>query len=504
MSGTAALEAALEAWRQGRTDECLAQLAAMGGAASDHPLALQLWALAAGASGANADALALLERAVRLAPGEAQAHFNLAVALQAIDALPRAALHYGQALSLDPNHLDSLNNLSELMRRRGRPAEGWALMERYLAGGGDPAGLEIRLAKLAMDLRRLDEAEAWFQRAEAHAPGSALIGWEHAALSLMREDFARGWPRYERRLEHLGHDALGIYPHAAPPWRGEAVAGRRLLLHREQGLGDMMMHARVFQDLIDEGAALNLAVHPPLVRLMAQSFPAARVWSSVTTAGTGRQPEQPWLAAAGPFDLQAPICSLGALRLAGGVAPVAPYLRADPADVARWAERLRALAPVGAGTRRIGLALGTRLESWNDDGYVNALRRSLTPGATAGLADVAKVRWIGLHDRETAAQLADAPGLSVCDTSPWITDLADTAAIIANLDVVVTADTAVAHVAGAMGKPVLLMLWWNGDWRWGFDRSDSYWYGDVRIFRQAEPGDWTSVVQGVTRALGGS
>jgi hypothetical protein len=136
-------------------------------------------------------------------------------------------------------------------------------------------GLEIRMAKLAMDLRRFDEAATWFDRAEQHAPGDASVGWEHAMLDLVREDFAAGWPRYERRLESYGFNGLGIYPYAAPRWTGEPIAGKRLLIHREQGLGDAIMFATAFQGLIDDGAQLHLALAPPLARLMAFNFPKA-------------------------------------------------------------------------------------------------------------------------------------------------------------------------------------------------------------------------------------
>ncbi|HEY3888636.1 MAG TPA: tetratricopeptide repeat protein, partial [Caulobacteraceae bacterium] len=159
------LDTAMQAWAQGRVDDCLTQLRGLGADAADQPLALQLWALATASKGKRADALALLERAARIAPGDAQAHFNLAVSLQAIEEMTRAISHYQQALRIEPTHTGALNNLSDLYRRRGRAPEGWELMARYQAAGGAVAGLEIRMAKLAMDQRRFDEAAAWFDRA---------------------------------------------------------------------------------------------------------------------------------------------------------------------------------------------------------------------------------------------------------------------------------------------------------------------------------------------------
>jgi Flp pilus assembly protein TadD len=494
------LEAALDAYAKGRRADALTALRAMGDAAVDNALALQLWSVLL-PSEKRGEALALLERAARIAPSDAQAHFNLAVSLQGAEVLERAVLHYQQALAIDPRHLGVLNNLSDLLRRRGRPEEGWALMQRYLAAGGDPRGLEIRLAKLALDTRRFDEAERWFLAAGTHAPGDPKVIWEHAMLTLLREDWARGWRQYEARIEAYGLSGLGCYPHDAPIWRGQPIVGKRLLLHREQGLGDMIMFAAALPALTAEGGEVHIALHPSLVRLFAENFPQAKVWSSVTAVGAAQQPAQPYLQAVGAVDYQAPVGSLGALRMADGPPAPRAYIRAPSVDAAMWAARLEALAPKKAGERRIGLVVGARKPRFSDDGMTNGLRKSIPPAELFRLAGVPRARWVALHDRESAAMLADVPNLPFVDVSPWITDLADTAAVIENLDLVVSVDTAVAHLAGAMGKPVLLLLWRGADWRWGVDRGDSVFYPAVKAFRQTSAGDWGPVLDAVAEAL---
>jgi Tfp pilus assembly protein PilF len=493
------VQAALAAHAAGDPEAALAALRDLGAAAADDPLALQLWSVLLPTE-KRAESLALLERAVRIGPGDGQAHFNLGVTLQAIDHLDRAVLHYQQVLALQPDHLGTLNNLSDLLRRRGRPEEGWALMQRYLEAGGDPKGLEIRLAKLALDTCRFDDAERWFLAAVRHAPHDPKVAWEYAMLTLLRGDWARGWAQYGARIPAYGLATLACFPHAAPLWRGEPIEGKRLLLHREQGLGDMIMFACVFPQLIDNAGELHLAVHPQLVRLFSESFPKARVWSSVTGVG-GPSPPQPYLPAIGAVDYQAPIGSLGALCMLDGPPKPGPYIRAPQADAAVWARRLDALAPKTAGERRVGLVIAARKPRFSDDGLTNGLRKSVPAALASRLAGVRGVQWVALHDRESAPALADIPELRFVDTSPWLTDLADTAAVIANLDLVVSVDTAVAHLAAAMGKPVLLMLWRRADWRWGLGETGAF-YPTTRSFRQTTAGDWAPVLDAVAAALG--
>ena len=491
---------AARALNAGRKDEALRILRTAGPAIADDAVALQVWAVAL--EGADrVQALALLERAVRIAPGDAQGHFNLGVNLQAADDLPRAIAHYQQALSLQPAHSGALNNLSDLLRRRGRSEEGWALMQRYLAGGGAASGMEARLAKLALDTRRFDDAEAWFSAAQAAAPGDPRVAFEHAMLTLAREDYARGWPGYEARLAVYGAAGLAMNAYDLPAWDGEARPGANVLLHREQGLGDMMMFASAVDGIVEAGATPHLAMAASLNRLFAASFPKAKVWSSVTLARQTQQPPQRFLQVCGPLDAAAPMCGLGALRMTDG--PPAPhaYLKPPADEVARWKARMEQLAPPRRGERRVGLVIGARLPRYSDDGMTNGMRKSIPAAGLEALADVANVRWFSLHDRASAAQLADVPRLPIVDLSPWISDFADTAAAIAGLDLVVSVDTAVAHLAGAMGKPLWLLLWRNADWRWGLTREDSGWYPQVKTFRQSRAGQWDEVVARVAAAL---
>lgn len=494
----AAIEAALAALARGDQAAALAILRSLGAALSDDPLALQAWSIALDRPEQQAEAHALSARALRLAPGEANAHFNLGVHLSQCGDLAGAIARYEQALALNPRHIGALNNLSDLYRRRGRGHEGWDLMQRFFAAGGSADGMALRMAKLALDTRRFTEARTWFEAAERAEPNSPLVRFEHAMLSLLMEDFTCGWPQYEARFGMYGLPGLAIYPYALPAWDGAARG--RVLVHREQGLGDMMMFAAAVPGMIADGVDVHLAMAPALQRLFAASFPQAKVWASNTLALAAEQPAQPFLSVCGPLDAQIAMCSLGAARMPHGPPAPGAYLR-PPADlVAAWRQRLDALAPRQSGERRIGLCFAARKPTYSEDGLANGLRKSLTAADLAPLADVAGVRWFSLHDASTAGLFADAQ-LPVTDLSPWVTDFADTAAIIADLDLVISVDTAVAHLAGAMGVPVWLLLWRNADWRWGAERSDTLWYRSVLVYRQSSPGRWADVVNAVAAAL---
>lgn len=443
------------------------------------------------------DELALLHfAAAEIEGGDAGAWFNLAVAEQGAGLLARAQLHYEQALRLEPDHPGALNNLSDLLRRRGRSAEAWACIERYLAAGHDPAGLEIRIAKIADDTGQGDTAAEWFARAAAADPGDACR-WEWAMQQLRDEDFAAGFAGYEARRRIYGHEALGLVDYSMPEWQGEPLAGKALLVHKEQGLGDVLMFAGCLADLPGTLGALHIAVQPPLVRLFAQSFPEAQVWPSTSSAASTDERGQRWRGAAGAIDLH---CPFGSLARHTGCPEPRTYLRADETDRAVWRARLGRLAGGDAPALRAGLVISARPDGLAGAGIAEGPPKCLPPQLAHALA-VPGIAWFGLHDRATAEDLAAVPGLGVIDTSDWLHDMADTAALVAELDLVVAVDTAVAHLAGALGKPVLLMLRHQADWRWGRTRTSARWYPQCTLFRQQVEGDWAPVVAAVAAQL---
>lgn len=500
MTGGDILRLALDAHAAGDQARVRDLVSATGKAVLNNPVMLQLRALA---SDNQADERALLHYAAAQSHGgDAGAFFNLGVVEQQVGDLDQALLHYEHALRIEPAHLGALNNLSDLLRRRGRSAYAWRCMEVYLGAGGDPRGLEIRIAKIADDCGLKSEAERWFAKACEYEAGNMAIAWERAMQQLRDEQFAQGWQGYEARRHIFPHEVLGVVSYAMPEWDGGDLSRRSLLVHKEQGLGDTIMFASFLADLPDAraGAGLHLAVQPPLTRLFIANFPKAQVWSSVSTAGCGSEEYQPWRTVSGPIDCHIPFGSLPACLGVGGFGSPRAYLRPVAADEQLWRQRMAALAPPSAGNLRAGLVISARRGGVVAPGIADGAAKTL-PGQLTHPLEIDGVRWFGLHNHETAADLATLALAGLIDTSDWLFDLADTAALIAQLDVVVAVDTAVAHLAGAMGKKVLLMLRRLSDWRWGRDRSDSYWYPDVEIFRQTHEGDWASVVAAVAARL---
>jgi len=292
-----------------------------------------------------------------------------------------------------------------------------------------------------------------------------------------------GWKEYEWRwqttqLSGRARDFL------APLWDGTAIEDRTILLHAEQGFGDTLQFCR-YVPLIACGARIILEVQAPLVRLLSR-LPGV---TQIVAHGDGLP----------PFDLHCPLLSLP--RAFGTtldtIPAVTPYLSADPALAANWHERLAGLDDL-----RIGLvwAGSQRLNRPEEAAFDR--RRSIALDAMAPLGEASGVSFISLQKDELAAQAIHPPHeMRLHDFTADLHDFEDTAALIVNLDLVISVDTSVAHLAGALGKPVWLLNRFDTCWRWLLNRDDSPWYPTLRQFRQPGPGDWNSMIREVRDAL---
>ena len=348
------------------------------------------------------------------------------------------------------------------------PAE--AAAQRALAG--DPGLVDgwVALGLALYQQDRLEEALAAWERALALEPGHVAAACDAAMVHLARGDLARGFAGFERRRREV--------PKLPVP---AALAGRHVVLAGEQGHGDTLHFARYAQLVVDAGATVTLRVQPGLVRLLAGMAGVAGAIGDDT--------------AAPPADFDLPLASLPLLfgtTLASIPARV-PYLAADPTVVARWRARLAALPGLKVGLAWAGDPRST-LGSRAMDG-----RRSVKLAALAPLA-LPGVTLVSLQKGAAAAQPPPA-GMVLHDWTAELADFADTAALVAALDLVVTVDTAIVHLAGALARPVWLLNRFDADWRWLRGRDDSPWYPTLRQFRQTAPGDWAGVVGRVVAAL---
>lgn len=423
-------------------------------------------------------ALACYTRAVELNPAYAQAHNVRGNVLSDLGRTADALGCYERALEGRPEFIDAWINQSHLLRRLHRYEEALASSERAVTC--DPAHAtahNTRGASLA-GLGRYQDALASYKRAIELNPSFVEAIWNKGLIRLASGDFQDGWKLYESRW---GVRSLKLLQRFAdiPPWRGvESVNGKVVYLHAEQGYGDTIQFARYCALVAARGAQVLLGVPTALKPLFA-SLPGVH-----TLMGQEAAPA---------FDFH---CSLMSLPLALGTelstipAPMR-YLQAEDAAVARWAHRLGAASPVS----RVGLVWSGRPTHSND------LNRSIPLGELLPVTHCQR-QWISLQKEVRASDelyLKNTP--AILRMGEELTDFADAAALIENLDLVITVDTAVAHLAGALGKAVWILIPHVADWRWLREREDSPWYPTARLFRQTVRGDWTTVVKRVVDEL---
>ena len=498
------------------------------------------------------DALASYDRVVALAPDYAEAHYNRANALRDLSRFGASLASYERAIALRPTYVEALNNRAGVLAALGRTLDALAAYEDAIAVGPDSVEAHANRAKMLNDLWRSEEALAASEQAIAIAPDHAdaqnnraialhELGRTEAALETWmgvvarRPDHVKAHNNIGMALQTLGRpaEAVAAYDRAltlapdfseahlnrassllalgdlargfeayrwrwvapegprlkrrlpCPLWEGEDLAGKAIFVHCEQGYGDALQFVRFAPILARTAARVTVMAEPPLVGLL-RSIPGIEVTDRVTDEAS--------------YDFQTPLLCVP--RLLGTtletIPAETPYLFADPAKAAAWAERL----PARGEALRVGLvwAGGTR----NDAPSLHAIdrRRSIRLEQYARLGDIAGVRFFSLQKDGPAAQARQPPpGLDLIDWTAELRDFVDTAALVTGLDLVITVDTSVAHLAGALGKPVWVLSRFDGCWRWLNGREDSPWYPAARIFHQKAPGDWDEVMARVAAEL---
>ena len=491
-----------------------------------------------GEQGRFDDAAALFERAAKVRPDNADAHYNLGVALTHRGSTERALDCYRSALRAEPRHLNACNNLAAGLLALDRPGEALVCVQQGLAHHPGDVQLVSKLGTALSDLRRVDEAIDAFRQVVQIRPNDSLshgnlglalrkadrhdeairsferaVSFDprlashhnHLGLALadcgrldealaslrraveldpqsaeLREnlgltlllsgDFEQGWPQYESRhqLERFKSRRPAV---DVPMWQGEPLANRSILVYSEQGFGDTIQFVRYVPLLASMGASVTLAVQPRLIPLLSSLLNSA----SIVAAG----------AVHGAFDFQCALLSLphGFRTTLASVPVDVPYLAADEALVARWRER------IGEDGFKIGI-------SWQGSpSYQADQGRSISLHEFAPLAAIPGVRLISLQKGFGTEQIA-AAGFDVETLDERFDEtgaFVDSAALMMALDLVVSSDTSIPHLAGALARPLFIALRRIPDWRWLLDREDCPWYPTARLFRQRSTGDWTDV-----------
>lgn len=448
--------------------------------------------------GKLSEAVASLTRAVNLKPDYAEAYNSLGLALKEQGKLDEAIDSLAHAIRLKGNYAEAHTNLGSVLTEQGKPDEAVASLRRALLCDPNLAPAHNNLGLALLEQGQLDEAAASLQQAVRRKPEYAEAHKNLGMVWLLAGNFEQGWPAYEWRLKCK---EFSIPPFRQPQWDGRPLHGQTILLLAEQGLGDTLQFIRYAPLVKERGGRVLLACPAALARLLACSPGVDELVS---------QDSQP------AFDVYAPLLSLPRIfgtTLATTPAKV-PYLFADAGLVQHWQQELSPssgssrpnpqpsantslLATPGPSSRpELKIGITWRASAQSSTGH----RRSFPLTQFAPLARLEGVRLFSLQKGPGTEQLGALAGqIAVTDFGDRLDKTAgpfmDTAAVIRNLDLVITPDTAVAHLAGGLGVPVWVALPFVPDWRWMLQREDSPWYPTMRLFRQTKRGDWTPVFE---------
>jgi len=416
-------------------------------------------------------------QAVALAPQSGFACNTQGNILKAMGRLEDAVPYYTQAVLAQPHLPELHDNLGNVLAELGRSAEAETHCRQALKLAPDFHKAHNNLGTALKDLGRREEAEACFRTALELAPDMAAAHTNLGMSLLAKGEYRQGWREFEWRW-NTGKLAPPAFDR--PRWTGFDISGRTIMLTAEQGLGDAIQFARFAEPIAASGATVILQVHAPLVRLLSTVPGVARVVSF----------EDPLP----DFDTYLPLMSVPLVfgTTLDTIPATIPYV--SPTQHRRF--------DFGRSGPKIGLVWSGDPRPHDAGANAADRRRSVPLALLSPILSLPGIVAVSLQKGQAERQIDELPpSLRPQNVMAEVTDFADTAAIVADLDLIVTVDTSVAHLAGAMGKPVWVMSRFDGCWRWMTGRDDSPWYPSLRLFRQTRPGDWTDVIDRVRQAL---
>ena len=427
------------------------------------------------------DALASYDKAIALKPDYAEAFSNRGMALKALNRLDESLASYDRAIALKPDYAEAFSNRGNSQQELNRFDEALASYDRAIALKADYAEALNNRGITLRELSRFDEALASYDRAIVLKPDYAYGHKNRAHCRLLIGGYQEGWSDYEWRWQTK--EFASRRPNIkVSTWQGEALSGRHLLVFSEQGMGDAIQFARYLPLLAERGCKVTFAAPAKLVRLLRPSLQPVEIVSELSDLRG--------------VDFQVALMSLPHRfnTELTSIPSKVPYLRAEPELEARWKARL------GERGFKIGIAWQGNPGSRIDEGRSIALKEFVP------LSRISGVRLISLQKHAGLDQLADLPKDIEIETLGEDFDngpdaFIDTAAVMNGLDLIITSDTSIAHLAGALGRPTWVALRHVPDWRWLLDREDCPWYPTLRLFRQPQRDDWASVFSNIERKL---
>ncbi len=427
------------------------------------------------------EAIGCYKKALEIEPDYAEACFNMGNAYLKLDRNHKAISSFKQVIKIKPDHSASYYNMGEayhsleLLDKAISCYQNAVQLKPYYTEAYDNMG------KTYQDMGMLDKAISCYQKTLDIEPKNADTRFDRSLALLLKGNFQEGWKEYEWRFHRSGWKKTYPYRFDKPRWDGSPFSGKRLFVHAEQGLGDTIQFVRYLPIVKNLGGDVIFEVREPLRRLF-QDLPGIDKlveWSSVKKTDM-------------EFDYYIPLLSIpglfGTTELT--IPPKVPYIYANPTDIDSWQNHLR------GPNLKVGLVWAGSPTNTDDRNRSCDLKNFFK------LSQIPGVKLYGLQKGEKITQVDElSNGTVVTNFGGKLKDFADTAGLIETLDLLISVDTAAAHLAGAMGKPVWILLPFAPDWRWRLKRKDSPWYPTMRLFRQPSRGNWEAVFQRVVQEL---
>ncbi|MFQ5455541.1 MAG: tetratricopeptide repeat protein [Nitrospirota bacterium] len=428
------------------------------------------------------DAIEYYKKAISIKPDFAEAFHNLGNLFEKRKNFDEAIEYYKKAISVKPDFARAYNNLGNLLKKQGRVDKAVEYYQKAVELNPDFAEAYYNLANAPEDQGKLDGVVEYYKKAIGVKPGFAEAHFNRGIALLLMGNFEEGWAEYEWRFRteeiarQIGYNDFGI-----PRWDGSALNSKTILISSEQGFGDTIQFIR-YMPLVKEKGGKVIFESPKEVRQLIEGFHGI---DQIVEWPVSKNRDI-------KFDTYIPLLSLpGIFRTTvDTIIAEVPYLRANPELVKKWHKEIHCKE------LKVGLVWAGNPVHKNDH------NRSCKLSDFRPIGFIHGIKLFSLQKGTPADQLSESPeNMSIVNIGEQLMDFSDTAAVIQNLDMVISVDTAIVHLAGALGKPVWTLLPFMPDWRWMQNREDSPWYPTMRLFRQPEAGDWKSVIANIREEL---